>query len=381
LGWQVVNRLIERGARSLAILGRGEPSPTRRESIERFRVAGIQVSFFSVDVADEEAMGRAIAEVNSSLPPLRGIIHAAGTMNSRPEPTPERKSIERILRPKVMGVWNLHHLTRSLPLDFFVTFSSIAAVWGSKGQAEYAAANSFLDRFVHYRRQRGLVGTSINWGPWAGEGMASEERLEWLNRRGIRCLEPSVALAALETLLQSQAAQVTVADVDWNLFQEIYRAIGSSESSLFLELKDFHGDFLPEGERSLDSFPRTDKSDGVVSLSLARQLASVPIGEHPELLRHFLRAKIARVLDIDPERLDENKSLMALGFDSLMAIELKNFCYRELDLEFSISRLMEGASTADITAWILERLSLQSLATPTAGTENDVNDEMEEITL
>jgi NAD(P)-dependent dehydrogenase (short-subunit alcohol dehydrogenase family)/acyl carrier protein len=322
LGWQVVNRFVERGAKSLVILGRGEPSPARVASIERFRAAGVQVRFFCVDVADEESLGEVLAKVNSSLPPIRGIIHAAGRLNPQPNPTPERESIERILRPKVMGGWNLHRLTLDLPLDFFVTFSSIASVWGSKGQAEYAAANSFLDRLAHYRRQRGLTGASINWGPWKGEGMASEERREWLNRRGIRGLEPDIALNALEAILQGRNIQITVADVDWPRFQEIYESVLLDQRTESLGL-------LPASNRLFAEIfvPHSEKVIPVARVTPFQQaIASVSPNQYQTFLQDYLSVEVTRVMGSDPSHclIDPGQGFFDLGMDSLMVIELKN---------------------------------------------------------
>src|SRR6266571_316995 len=101
------------------------------------------------------------------MPPLRGIIHAAGVLDDGVllEQTPER--FERVLAPKVRGSWNLHLLTQEMPLDFFVLFSSAASLLGSPGQGNYAAANAFLDALAHHRRMEGRPGVSINWAGWA----------------------------------------------------------------------------------------------------------------------------------------------------------------------------------------------------------------------
>jgi len=203
-----------------------EPDPhMRRRLRSRLEAAGTQVVVAQVDVADREAMRRLFAEIQTSLPLLRGVVHAAGVSGDR-ELTALRaeevEGFEAILDPKVRGSWVLHELTRHLALDFFVLFSSIAAVWGAKGQGYYAAANHFLDAFAHYRRGLGLPALSVNWGPWAGAGMATEEFRTWIARLGITALQPAQAVEALGQLLMTGRTQVTVAQVNWRTFKPVF---------------------------------------------------------------------------------------------------------------------------------------------------------------
>ncbi|HID99273.1 MAG TPA: KR domain-containing protein [Thiotrichaceae bacterium] len=152
------------------------------------------------------------------------MIHAAGTLGYDSLPEISLTRLQSVLRAKVQGAWLLHQLTQKQPLDFFVCFSSIASVWGSKKQAHYAAANHFLDGLAHYRQALGLPALSINWGPWAKGGMASCEAQSVLKRMGVEALSPEKALEAFGYLLTSQACQNTVADINWPVFKAIYTA-------------------------------------------------------------------------------------------------------------------------------------------------------------
>src|SRR5262249_11168460 len=113
-----------------------------------------------------------------------------------------------------------------LNLDFFACFSSIASVWGSKGQAHYTAANHFLDMLAHHRGGLGLPTLSVNWGPWGGGGMTSDEAQRWLGRMGVENLPPERALESLGRVLRAGAAQIVVANVNWTRFKELYEATG-----------------------------------------------------------------------------------------------------------------------------------------------------------
>ena len=133
----------------------------------------------------------------------------------------------RVLAPKVSGAWILHQLTRRLPLDWFIAFSSISAVWGSRGQPFYGAANHFLDALTISRRRNGLPMVTVNWGPWAEGGMVDRDGLVRLERMGLRALPPSTALDRLARLLGSRSGLRVVADVNWPLFKELFESRGT----------------------------------------------------------------------------------------------------------------------------------------------------------
>ena len=127
------------------------------------------------DVADAESLASALGAAAGGCPPLRGVIHAAGVLADGILTEMTLEQLDRAMAPKVRGAWNLHAATRDVPLDFFVLFSSVASVLGSPGQANYAAGNAYLDALAHASpRAQGLPATAINWGPWAGSGMAAE---------------------------------------------------------------------------------------------------------------------------------------------------------------------------------------------------------------
>src|SRR6185436_17933357 len=150
--------------------------------------------------------------------PLKGIVHAAGVIDDAAITELTWKRVEAVLAPKVSGAWNLHQATAQSALDFFVLFSSTASLIGAFGQTAYAAGNAYLDALARQRRARGLTALSVNWGPWAGDGLAASlgasarGRLEDL---GVRMIEPDAALDALEALMARQAVQAAVLDVDW----------------------------------------------------------------------------------------------------------------------------------------------------------------------
>ena len=158
-----------------------------------------------------------LQEIDSDLPPLKGIIHAAGVLDDGVITQQTWERFEQVLKAKVDGGWYLHQQTRDLSLDFFVMYSSAASILGSAGQSNYATANAFLDSLAQLRHSQGLPATSINWGPWAESGMATDPLVRsQLARQGVVPLKSETGLAGLERLLANQATQGMILEIDWD---------------------------------------------------------------------------------------------------------------------------------------------------------------------
>jgi acyl transferase domain-containing protein/acyl carrier protein len=209
LGRALARRLTERGATHVALIARGR----RPAAAGRLVVA---------DVAVRDELAGALAEIRSWGAPIRGVVHAAGVLDDRALLDMPADSLDRVLRPKVAGAWNLHELTADDPLDWFVLFSSAAGILGSPGQANYAAANAYLDALAHRRRALGLPGLAIDWGPWADAGMAAESPEGQRLRTAVSAIAPGDGLAALEALIESGRAQAVVLPFDLRDLLQFY---------------------------------------------------------------------------------------------------------------------------------------------------------------
>ncbi len=217
LGLQVARWLVERGARHVVLAGRHDPSPAARQAIERLQHSGAQVMAAQADISEAEQVRALLAAIEQTMPPLRGIVHAAGVLDDGVLLQQNRERFETVMAPKIWGAWLLHDLTRDLPLDFFVLYSSAAALFGSAGQGNYAAANAFLDALAHQRRAEGLPALSINWGAWAEAGMAAtvdHNRRQW-TQRGFGLIAPDQGIQALGQALRLGIPQVAVLPIDW----------------------------------------------------------------------------------------------------------------------------------------------------------------------
>ena len=219
LGLEVARWLAGRGVRHLALLGRRPPDEAAEAVLSALRNDGCQVLVLQGDVSSSEVVTDALQEVESTMPPLRGVVHAAGVLDDGALLNQDWERFRTVLGAKVQGAWLLDRLTAHYELDAFVLFSSMASLLGPAGQANHAAANAFLDALAHDRRRRGLAGTSINWGAWSGIGAVAGSDLEArLAAQGVGMIAPEQGLAVLGQVLRADAAQVVVLPIDWEEF-------------------------------------------------------------------------------------------------------------------------------------------------------------------
>ena len=203
LGLAVAERLVARGARSLALIGRSAATAVRRDAIQTLEAKGATVRVIMADVTSAEQMAEAFADVAAAMPPVMAVFHAAGVLDDGVLVKQTAKRFASVMAPKVDGAWNLCKLLADRPTVDLILFSSIASLLGLPGQGSYAAGNAFLDAIAAYRRAMGGRATSINWGPWRDIGLAAAQqtRGEQLASRGLSSLSPTRALDTLEQIV------------------------------------------------------------------------------------------------------------------------------------------------------------------------------------
>src|SRR6201999_2871733 len=185
------------GARHLVRPSRRSPSDAAQQRINALREEyDCDVRATAAGVANPHHVARLLATMQAELPPLGGIVHAAGEIGTTPLQTLDDDEVDRVFAGKVWGAWHLSEAAADLALDSFVSTSSIASVWGGFGQTAYGAANAFLDGLASRLREQGIPGVSVNFGPWSA-GMADAESRARLDKRGVRTLSPTDALAGL----------------------------------------------------------------------------------------------------------------------------------------------------------------------------------------
>ncbi|MBD2256617.1 type I polyketide synthase [Pseudanabaena sp. FACHB-2040] len=344
LGLKLAHWMVAQGARQLVLTGRQQASPEAQAMVNQLEQSGVSVLIAQADVSSEVDMTRLFEQIKTSLPPLLGVVHAAGVSRYEAIADMEPSALTAVLRPKLVGTWILHQLTQEMSLDFFVSFSSISSVWGSKGQAHYAAANQFLDALAHYRHGLGLPALSVNWGPWAGGGMALEEFQVWLTRMGIEALQPNQAIAALGYLLTAGSVQTTVANVDWARFKDLFEARG--KRPLLEGLGASPTVLTPTAESSAAGQPS----------AIVQQLEQAAGCDRYSLLKTYLQQAVATVLRL-PDLPDPEQGLFDLGMDSLMAVELVSSLRAQLQVELPIADFMQASHISALTALLLRQIS------------------------
>lgn len=337
LGLQVADWLAGEGAGGLVLMSRRAPSDRQQAAIAALeKQQGVKVHTLQADVVDHAGLVKALATLPADLPPVRGVVHAAGVLADGVLADMSLDQLDRAMLPKTLGAWNLHTATADMPLDFFVLFSSVAAMLGSPGQGNYAAGNAALDALAHYRHSRGLPATSINWGPWAGSGMAGDtfddaDRQAGIQSRGMDLLPAGPGLKLMADLVAAGTVQTTVMDVYWDA---LLRLLGSRRLSSLDDLAAEHGDGDSGGSAVDQEF-------------LGRLGESEPAGR-VLLVRDYIQAELARIMSFEPDQLDVDQPLTAFGLDSLMALELKNNLESRLAFTLPMAKLLEGPSIASL---------------------------------
>ena len=346
LGLATARWLVEQGAGSIALMSRRAPTEEARRAIAELERMHARVLVLPGDVSRREDVEAALEQIDALLPPLRGVLHAAGVLDDGVllQQTPER--FAPVMAAKVDGAWHLHELTRARRLDFFVLFSSVASLLGSPGQANYSAANAFLDALAAHRHAAGLPALSINWGPWADVGMAAAGTDTDRRRRdaqGVQLIPLDEGTRALGHLLAGSDAQVAVWPADWPRFLSRHSA-GAEPPVLRAIARETSAAPKAPGERAA-------RQAG----DLRKQVETAPPTERAALVLGHLREQVARVLGLHSAgALSTGQNLLDLGMDSLMAVELRN-------------RLESSCSVTLAAGLLFEHPTIDALAAHLAG--------------
>jgi myxalamid-type polyketide synthase MxaB len=342
LGLQVADWLSSQGAKHLVLMSRRPPSESASARMKAWGDSGVAVASVQGDVADSQSLAGALAQIPKSFPPLRGVVHAAGVLADGALFDMDLDQLDRALAPKVRGAWNLHAATLESPLDFFVMFSSVACVLGSPGQANYAAGNQFLDALADYRRAKNLPATSINWGPWAGSGMAATAgRDEQIKSRGMDLLDADHALDLLERLLRQDVTHAVVMDAHW---PDLLRLMSGRLPSLLGDIAQQQREEAGQGE------------EDQVDHRFRNELIAATMEERAAKLRGYFAEELARIMGVEAEDLDVEQPLNELGMDSLLAMELKNNLERRLAFHMPMAAFIEGPSVTTLAAHAAQAL-------------------------
>jgi acyl transferase domain-containing protein/acyl carrier protein len=358
LGSTVAQWLAEQGAKQLVLVSRNASSAAVQAQLQQLQQAGTQVMVRQADVSQPEAVAEILRAIAATPFPLKGIIHAAGCLEDGILLQQTWERFETVMAAKVQGAWVLHEATKSLPLQFFVCFSSATALLGSAAQGNYAAANAFLDNLAHYRQHQGLPALTINWGPWATGGMTaqlSQQQRQRLSQRGMSEIAPYQGIQALEDLLNrsrsvsggESATQVAAMAVNWSQF------LSQLPSGLEIPLL-----------RTLDKDLNQSRADRPSTSSILQQLAVVPAEAKRSILQAHLQQEIATVLGLaNPQQIQPHHRFFDLGLDSLMALELRNRLQMNLGCSLPSTLIFDYPNLTSLVAYLIDYLADRFVAT------------------
>ena len=338
-GLEIGKWLASKGATHLILMSRsGAKTDEAKIAIADLEQQGITVLAAAVDVSDEEALTQLMGRVSQDMPPLKGIFHGAMVLDDGFLEDLNEERFVRVMRPKIEGALLLHKLTKHLPLDMFVMFSSISSLAGTVGQGNYVAANTFLDAFAWYRKAQGLPAITINLGVLGETGVASRKKevKELLVGSGIRAFSNREVLQALEVVLEKAPTQIGIFDLDWQtLAQYSPKSEHSSRFKKLLGGKSSSSDVLSQLQEKL--FEMSKKAQQNFTIDLLAEL-------------------LAQLLKLPKESLEINRGINFLGVDSLTVLELVRGIQQRLGLNVTTIELLRGPTIAQLAEILLERL-------------------------
>jgi acyl carrier protein len=270
---------------------------------------------------------------------------------------------QTVLAPKAQGAWNLHALTKDIPLDFFVLFSSVASLFGSPGQTNYAAANACLDALAHHRHSLGLPALSLNWGPWAEVGMAARtsSNPRW-QRQGLQTMiSPQQGMEILEMILGGPAIQLGVLPMDWSAY---FQQFSAGTQPAFLK------HFI------VSAAPSQVPASGQESTAFKIQLQQAPPHERKSLLQKYIKDVVKKTLDMDvSETLEPSMRLFDAGLDSLMAVDLRNRLQSAIGHPIPVTLVFDYPTINKLTSYLAGCLLLTPSTTEPSKSEQDTGEQ------
>lgn len=379
LGKLVTENMIAEGARKLILLTRRTLTPAMQDFVDSLESKGAKVE---VRIGDLDDHGSLSSLLEQKVHDLKGIVHLAGMLEDGAFNNLTESQFLKVLSPKVKGTWNLHQLTKSLPLDFFILFSSASSLLGAAGQANYALANGFMDAFAQYRHQLGLPATSVNWGPWSEAGMAADQsksRKNWTND-SFGGLSSSKAIRLFSRLIRQNlsASQIAILPYRWpELFNH------------------FPVPNIPSILKQLAHLALPTKADEKIdSDEIIVQLKSpdMVLADRKHLALNYLREQVRKILGFsENDPLDTQRSFLDTGFDSLMAVSFRTALAKTFSCYFPATLIFDYPNINSLADYLVNQLvelnEKESITNETINKQinthknHQINDEPEPINI
>lgn len=333
LGLETVKFIARSGGGCIATLSRSSASDKMCSEMELLNKRyGVRIMHIQCDVSVSTQVDETIFKIEQQFPccPIKGVFHSAVVLHDALIETLDHFLFQKVLQPKVSGALNLHYATLHTKLDFFVCYSSISSFIGNPSQCNYAAANSFLDTFCHYRRNLGLAGQSINWGPLnLGLLLNKDHFHKFLEAKGMRIMEAAEIQEALEECLLMNRPQQVICNFD---FKKLNIHVLSQNASL------------------------RERLSGLVKTEIKDDASIIPKADHLSATHWNVKTIVCEINNISADELDDDSTLYAVGIDSMLAMTLQNRIFQEMGVNVPLVKLLDP----NVTLATLEAIVMNS---------------------
>ena len=345
IGLKVAQWLTTKGVTNIVLLGRNGVKPELQDKLQKLQDNN-QINVIKADISSTSQLTQALWQIESTLPPLKGVVHCAGVIDDRAISNQDWNSFSKVLAPKIQGAWNLHELTQKYDIESFILFSSASSLLGSAGQTNYCAANAFLDVLAHARRAQGLPAIAINWGAWQNTGLASEVKtINSLKQKGIDAIEPGLAVNILEQLLLESPTQIGVIPIDWEKYNN-----------------------------PITPLDRDSIHPQIANINLKQQLIDTDPSQRLDMAIAQLSQQVGNILGIEEiEQIDFDLGFSELGLDSLSSVELRNKLQFSYYLKLSATAIFDYSHIKGLANYLLSLIFEDDLNKESTNFETNSN--------
>ncbi|CAG7934385.1 unnamed protein product [Penicillium olsonii] len=348
LGQNVARWMVSCGARHLLLLSRsGAHNPGARSFVRELSAHRVNVLAPSCDITNRSMLEAVLGEASSTMPPIKGCIQATMVLQDSMFESMTHSQWEKATAPKIAGTWNLHELLPS-GLDFFIMISSISSVMGNRGQANYAAANGFMDSLAHYRTARGERATSLNMGFFLSAGAVAQSaslREHFTSKLPCVPVTESELHALLSIYCDTSSERPTQGDCQVILglttSQASYKR--NPDAAYWLQKPAFKQILATEHTGTSGTDSQNGSSGAGNSLASADSVEATGV-----VVLDLLSSKLSSALGINKDELSSKQPMHSYGIDSLVAVELRNWFSKELNVDIAVFDMLGGATIAAV---------------------------------
>lgn len=335
LGLTTVKWLVENKAKKIAVISRSGAKGEAAKLLEQYKLDGIQITDIRADISNIETVENTFSAIQN----IAGVFYAAGILDDGAFENLTKEQFENVIRTKAVGAWNVHTAVQSLPLDFFVLYSSAAGIVGSAGQSNYNAANTFMDALAHFRRANNLTAISVNFGTIAEIGLAArqENRADRLAEQGVTAIQPNDLFHYFDAVFLSDATQIMAMEIDFNKWAQFNHAI----------LNNYFYSKVIQQKTIIEN--KEEKSE--------TKFASVD--EYKKHIRDRIKLHISTATKLSIAKIKEDETFKSLGVDSLHALQLKNKLQDDFKTTLSVAAVWQYPTIQKLSDFIAKELNIE----------------------